>query len=1012
MRERTEEGLARVSEVVIPDFRTLFESTPGLYLVLAPDLRIAAVSDAYAEATMTKREEILGRGLFDVFPDNPDDPVADGVSNLRASLASVLRNRKTHTMAVQKYDIRRPDGTFEMRYWSPINKPVFDAHNEIVYIIHRVEDVTAFVELQNRERQKDKVTAELQRKVEEMELDIFKRWEQMVRERTDQLVWAEKRLQLALAAGELGDWRWDAKTDLMTLSPKAAEIFGLPLEPNTWANLRYVLHEDDRERARQTVERALASHTDYKIEYQVVHPDGSICWVSTRARGIYGKNGEVLGMTGIAQDITERKRAEEALRQSEERSRAFLSATSDVVYSMSPDWSEMRYLEGKEFIANTTDPSRNWLEKYIHPDDQPQVLAVIGEAIRTKNIFELEHRVIRADGSMGWTFSRAIPILDARGDIIEWFGAAKDITERKRAEEALREETHYLEVLNKTGMMLASKLELQTLLQTITDAVTDLSGAKFGAFFYNSIDDKGEKYLLYTLSGAPREAFEKFGHPRATPLFAPTFRGEDIIRLDDVLKDPRFGQWGPHHGMPPGHLPVRSYLAVPVVSRSGEVIGGLFFGHPKPGVFTARSERLVANIAAHAAVAIDNARLYEASQNATENERAARAETERISELKDEFLANLSHELRTPLSAILGWTQLLRHRSFDVTHIRKGLEIIERNTRLQVQLIDDLLDMSRITSGKLRLDVQLVEPTSFIEAALETVKLDAEAKDIRIEKILDTAPRIIHGDSSRLQQVMWNLLSNAIKFTPKQGKVQVLLAQVNSHIEISVTDTGIGLKPEFLEHVFERFRQADGSTTREYGGLGLGLSIVKHLVELHGGTVLAESRGEGQGAIFTIRLPLADLFGKTQSQEQHHLKTTLPAIPDLEPNLSGIKVLVVDNEDDGRELIKQILEDANADVITAEGGKEALAILEKCKVDILVSDIGMPEMDGYGLIKHVRAFEQRTGQRIPAIALTAFARPEDRTRALRAGFLMHFAKPVESDELLATVASAAGRVVS
>jgi PAS domain S-box-containing protein len=689
-----------------------------------------------------------------------------------------------------------------------------------------------------------------------------------------------ERLRLALAAAELGDWSWDAATDLMTLSPKCAEIFGLPVESNTWTSLRSILNEEDRERARLAAERALAGRADYKVEYRITRPDGGQRWVITRGRGIYDANGGVLGMAGIVQDITER-----------------------------------------------------------------------------------------------------------------------------------REETHTLEILHNTGIKLASKLDLQALLQAVTDAATELSGAKFGAFFYNNIDEKGESYLLYTLSGAPRAAFEKFGHPRATPLFGPTFRGAAVIRCDDILKDERYGQWGPHHGMPPGHLPVRSYLAVPVISRSGEVIGGLFFGHPQPGVFTARAEQLVSGIAAHAAVAIDNARLYEASQQAIANERAARTDIERISKLKDEFLANFSHELRTPLTAILGWVQLLRNRgSFDAADISKGLEIIERNTRLQTQLIEDLLDTSRIASGKLRIDVQSVEPVSIIEAALETIKPAADAKGIQIEKILDPAAGPISGDPNRLQQVMWNLLSNAIKFTHKRGKVRVVLQRINSHIEICVTDNGIGLKPEFIDHVFERFRQADSSTTRQHGGLGLGLSIVKHLVELHGGIIRAQSDGVGQGATFTIQLPLAVVNRKIQ-EEQRHPKAPTTAVPDFElPDLSGIKALVVDDEVDGRDLIRFVLEDARADVIAAEGAREALSLLGQHKVDIIVSDIGMPVMDGYEFIKRVRALEQQTGRHIPAIALTAFARSEDRTRALRAGFLTHVAKPVEADEFLATVASAVGRV--
>jgi PAS domain S-box-containing protein len=619
-----------------------------------------------------------------------------------------------------------------------------------------------------------------------------------------------------------------------------------------------------------------------------------------------------------------------------------------------------------------------------------------------------------ADGRVYERFSRLQMVDDTKVGRVWSF---RDITERRRVEEALRDETRVLELLNKTGTTLTANLDLQALVQAVTDAATQLSGAKFGAFFYSGMDAQGQAFLLYTLSGAPREAFEKFGHPRATPVFAPTFRGEGVIRSDDILVDPRYGQWAPHHGMPPGHLPVRSYLSAPVISRSGEVIGGLFFGHPQPGMFTERSERLVAGVAAQAAVAIDNARLYEAAQAAAverekllESERHARAEAERASQMKDEFLATLSHELRTPLSSILGWSQVLRGGGRNPGDLEKGLDVIERNTRVQTQLIEDLLDMSRIISGKVRLDIQPVQPMSFVEAAVETVRPAAEAKGIRLETILDPHAGPVSGDPNRLQQVVWNLLSNAIKFTPKEGKVQVILERVNSHVEISVADTGMGIEPKFIDHVFERFRQQDSSTTRRYGGLGLGLSIVKHLVELHGGTVRVESAGEGRGATFSVHLPIA-VVHRPGSSPRVHPKTSEAFPREIKAlDLAGITVLVVDDQPDARELVARVLADCNARVLTAGNAEEALALVQSERPDVLVSDIGMPEVDGYELLRRVRALGAARGGKVPAVALTAFARSEDRTRALRAGFVVHVAKPVEPSELIATVASVVGRV--
>ena len=381
-----------------------------------------------------------------------------------------------------------------------------------------------------------------------------------------------------------------------------------------------------------------------------------------------------------------------------------------------------------------------------------------------------------------------------------------------------------------------------------------------------------------------------------------------------------------------------------------------------------------------------------------------------MSALKDEFLANLSHELRTPLSAILGWSQVLRRHATDDPETQQGLETIERSARLQAQLIEDLLDMSRITAGKVRLDVQPVEPVTVVEAAVETVRPAAEAKGIRLEKLLDPRAGAVSGDPNRLQQVVWNLLANAVKFTPRAGRIQIVVEQVDSQIEIAVADTGIGIKPEFLGHVFERFRQADASSARRYGGLGLGLAIVKHLVELHGGTVHAKSLGEGQGATFAVRLPVAAVHGSAYRGGELHASRLLPVPYVFKPSdLSAVKVVVVDDDADARVLIERVLAECDARVFTAATADEALELIAAERPDVLVSDIGMPDVDGYQLLRRVRGLGPSKGGSVPAIALTAFARSEERTRALRAGFLAHLSKPIEPAELVATVAAVAGR---
>jgi PAS domain S-box-containing protein len=396
-----------------------------------------------------------------------------------------------------------------------------------------------------------------------------------------------------------------------------------------------------------------------------------------------------------------------------------------------------------------------------------------------------------------------------------------------------------------------------------------------------------------------------------------------------------------------------------------------------------------------------------------QSERAARGEAERASRTKDEFLATLSHELRTPLSAILGWTQVMRKIKGVPEEASNALTVIERNARSQAQIIADLLDMSSIISGKVRLDVQRTDLASVITATVETVRPAVTAKGIRLQVVLDPMAGPVRGDPNRLQQVLWNLLTNAVKFTHKDGRISVTLARVSSHLEIEVTDNGEGIDPVFLPHMFDRFRQADASTTRKHGGLGLGLSIVKQLVELHGGTISVKSAGRGTGATFRITLPLMATVEESlvpPKVRKHPAQSAeVPRVETLDAvDLAGTRVLVVDDEPDSRALIQRLLQDCHAVVTTAASALEALQVLDRDVPDVIVSDIGMPGEDGFSLIRRVRALDGKIGM-TPAVALTAYARIEDRVKAIQSGFQSHLSKPVEPVELVTMVESLARR---
>jgi PAS domain S-box-containing protein len=778
----------------------------------------------------------------------------------------------------------------------------------------------------------------------------------------------------------------DLDGTILSWNAAAERMFGYTAEEAIGRSIRMIIPEDRQGEEDFVLAEIRQGRAVRHYETIRKRKDGSYLPISLTVSPILDDAGRVMAASKIARDVSPRRDAELAAR----RQAAVVESSDDAIVTKNLHSTILSWNAAAErmFGYTAAEAIGQSIRMIIPPDLQAEEDTVVARIRSGQSIDHYETRRIRKDGREVLISLTVSPIRDADGVIVGASKIARDITEQASLRAAARDQALITAKLNAVGSVVASSLDRDTILQKVTDTATNLTGAEFGAFFYN-VDDQ-QSGEVYALSGIPKNTLAQFPQPQAAARFARTFAEHDVIRLDDATGDSRYGLSSPFFGVSQ-HLLVRSYLAVPVKGRNGEVLGGLFFGHSKVGTFTAQHEQLAVGIAAWAAMALENARLY--------------LEAREADRVKDEFLAVLSHELRTPLNAIVGYSRLLTDGILPGDKVSHAIETLERNATALTQIVDDVLDISRIVSGKFRLDVQPVEIPLIVHNAVATVRPAADAKGILLQTIIDPRVGPVSGDPDRLQQVVWNLLSNAVKFTPKKGRVQVRVQRVNSQIEIQVSDTGVGIHDDFLPHVFERFRQADSGTTRKTGGLGLGLSIVRHIVEIHGGSVRVASEGEGLGATFSVVLPSMIVHGdRVRDWGQHPRSERRTHLPRLR-GLLGVRVLAIDDEDDALGLLRVVLESAGAEVTTLGSPLEALERIGEMRPQVLLVDLGMPDIDGFEFIRRIRSSTDEEIRELPAAALTAFARSEDRTRALESGFEMHLSKPVDPGELVASVAT-------
>ncbi len=785
-------------------------------------------------------------------------------------------------------------------------------------------------------------------------------------------------LDTALTAGSTYIWRWNIATDQVVVNTAFAHLFGVDPASATTAGLPIKffidsIHEEDRDRVSAAIEQAIATGEVYTAEYRVHTTTGEERWVTARGQVEYDGAGDPIAFPGALADITERKQAE---------------ADRDRFFQLSPDMLAIINREGyfaqlnpafTETLGYSTQAltAQPYIE-FVHPDDRARTIAAAENVARGNPAIEFENRYRTQDGAYRWISWNVVPF--TQQELL--YCVARDVTDRKQTEAKLQATNDQLKLLSATANALLLNENPKAFLANLFAQVSTFLGLE--VYFNYLFEEDQQRLRLHACGGISDE----FSESASILELGQGVCGLALQQRQPVVVEAALDS-DSALALPLKSIGVSAYASHPLIVGD-RILGTLGLGTRGRDRFTPDELDLMQVIANQVAASLERSRLVLALETRAE----ALAQTNRV---KDEFLAVLSHELRSPLNPILGWTSLLQKGKLNPAQQAKALKTIERNAKLQSQLIEDLLDISRIMQGKLTLTAALVSLPFVISSAIETVRLAAAAKNIQILLDLDTSVASVSGDATRLQQVVWNLLTNAVKFTPAGGQITVELRQLAQTAQIRVCDTGKGISSQFLPHVFAYFRQADSTTTRRFGGLGLGLAIVRQIVEMHGGTVQAESLGEDQGATFMVQLPVA------QPQALMIAEPAQAKSESTDSVLSNLQILLVDDDPDAREFQAFLLEQSGATVTAVASGLAVLKVLDQWVPDILVSDIGMAEMDGYMLIQQIRDRPPHRGGKISAIAVTAYARDFDHQKALQSGFQGCVTKPIEPEVLIQAI---------